>query len=553
VTTVTSTRPISPALGADWRAELCDRLALVTLALLAVIAAFTFQDYGLGWDDYTHSQYGDLLLSLYGSGFTDRRALSFVNLYMYGGGFDMVAALAAKILPFDLFETRRLIGAVIGLIGIAVTWRLARRLGGPLAGLIALVMLATTPMFYGHMFMNPKDAPFAVAISIFLLALVRIIDEYPAPSRAGVVLFGAVLGLTIGTRILGLIAALFVLPALLLLILDGARRDGLRTAALQFGRWLLLLSPALLVGYLVMGLLWPWSVVEPLNPVYAVGYFAHFFEKPWKEMYGGTLVLVPDMPASYVPRLLVLKLQETLLVLGFGGIIGTLIAVSRRDLPVRWRAALLMMVCAAIVPIVYAMISRPALYNGLRHFNFIVPPLTVIAGLAGAWTVQWLRKRSRALLFVSVTLFGFGVSVSIADMVRLHPYQYAHVNWLAGGVRGADLNYMLDYWGLAFKQATDELRVYLKQKQEKPPAGRGYWVVAVCGPQRVAQVELGPKFHTTADPRGADFALMLGEFYCREIKGAPIVHQVVRDGVVFATVYDIRGRAVGDLLTMPPP
>ncbi len=62
------------------------------------------------WDDYTHSQYGDLLLKLYGSGFDDRRALSFVNLFMYGGGFDMAAALAAKVLPFDLFETRRLIG-----------------------------------------------------------------------------------------------------------------------------------------------------------------------------------------------------------------------------------------------------------------------------------------------------------------------------------------------------------------------------------------------------------------------------------------------------------
>ena len=86
---------------------------------MAVIAAFTFRDYGLGWDDYTHSQYGDLLLKLYGSGFTDTRALSFVNLYKYGGGFDMAAALAAKVLPFGLFETRRLLGAAVGIFGLA--------------------------------------------------------------------------------------------------------------------------------------------------------------------------------------------------------------------------------------------------------------------------------------------------------------------------------------------------------------------------------------------------------------------------------------------------
>ncbi|HEY1218897.1 MAG TPA: hypothetical protein VGF03_08160, partial [Bryobacteraceae bacterium] len=67
-----------------------DALAITTLVVVAVIAAFTFRDYGLGWDDYTHSQYGSLLVSLYKSGFADKRALSFVNLYMYGGGFDLL-------------------------------------------------------------------------------------------------------------------------------------------------------------------------------------------------------------------------------------------------------------------------------------------------------------------------------------------------------------------------------------------------------------------------------------------------------------------------------
>ena len=95
-----------------------DRIAVFILAAVAVVAAITFRDYGLGWDDYTHSQYGDLLLKLYGSGFADTRALSFVNLYKYGGGFDMAAALAAKVLPFGLFETRRLIGAAVGILGL---------------------------------------------------------------------------------------------------------------------------------------------------------------------------------------------------------------------------------------------------------------------------------------------------------------------------------------------------------------------------------------------------------------------------------------------------
>src|SRR5215831_18806622 len=115
----------------------CDDLAVFVLGVVAIVAGLTFRDYGLGWDDYTHAEYGDLLLSLYGSGFRDTRALSFVNLYMYGGGFDMLAALIAKLLPFALFETRRLVGAAVGLVGLFTVWRVARRVGGSKAGLLA--------------------------------------------------------------------------------------------------------------------------------------------------------------------------------------------------------------------------------------------------------------------------------------------------------------------------------------------------------------------------------------------------------------------------------
>jgi hypothetical protein len=57
-----------------------DGLAIAVLVAVGSAAAATFRDYGLGWDDYTHSQYGSLLVSLYESGFTVKSALSFVNL-----------------------------------------------------------------------------------------------------------------------------------------------------------------------------------------------------------------------------------------------------------------------------------------------------------------------------------------------------------------------------------------------------------------------------------------------------------------------------------------
>ena len=76
---------------------------------------------------------------------------------------------------------------------------------------------------------------------------------------------------------------------------------------------LYVLLPGLILGYLVMGLIWPWSIMEPGNPFQALTYFSHFFEKPWKEMFDGALVSVPDMPWSYLPTLFALQLPEVLL------------------------------------------------------------------------------------------------------------------------------------------------------------------------------------------------------------------------------------------------
>ena len=528
-----------------------DDLAMVVLAAVTLVAGLTFRDYGLGWDDYTHAEYADLLLRMYGSGFKDTGALSFANLYMYGGGFDMAAALLHKIIPLELFETRRLLGAVVGVIGLAVTWRLARRVGGPLAGLATLLLLALCPTFYGHMFMNPKDAPFAVSMVILILGLVRLAEEYPQPSPRTILIVGFGAGLAIGCRILGGLALVYAVVGFIPLLIEEYRKQGAREAAHRFAHVVYVLLPGLVFGYLLMGLVWPWSIMEPGHPFQALTYFSHFFEKPWKEMFDGALVSVPDMPWSYLPTLFALQLPEVLLVLLFAGIVSTFMSLSRIDVPARRKTIMLMLTMAAALPLVIAMVKRPALYNGIRHFVFVIPPMAVLAGVAFGRGMTWLKENRRSWQPVAVAAFAFGLLLPLSEMIRLHPYEYAHFNHIAGTVRTADNFFMLDYWGLALKQASDGLREELVERQEVVPNGRK-WKVAVCGPQRPAQVALGPDFTIGWDSNAADFAMTLGEFYCKGLT-APVIVEIKRDDVVFARVYDIRGRSISSLLSIPAP
>src|SRR3981081_2118164 len=352
--------------------RICDDLAVISLAAVGLIASLTFRDYGLGWDDYTHAEYADLLLRMYGSGFKDTGALSFANLYMYGGGFDMAAALLHKVIPLELFETRRLLGAVVGVVGLALTWRLGRRVGGPLAGLATLLLLALCPTYYGHMFMNPKDAPFAVAMAILMLGLSRLAAEYPSPSPRTLLIVGLGAGLSIGSRILGGLALVYATVGFVPLFLEEFHANGGREAAHRFMHVVYVLLPAIVLGYLIMGLIWPWSLMEPGNPFHALTYFSHFFEKPWKEMFDGALVSVPDMPWSYLPTLFALQLPEVLLGLAIAGVAGTLMSLSRTDVSARRKTILLMLTLAATLPLLIAMAPPTPVCNGIRYFICVI-------------------------------------------------------------------------------------------------------------------------------------------------------------------------------------
>ena len=526
-----------------------DALAIVALLLIGAIAVFTFRDYGLGWDDYTQSQYGDLLLSLYASGFADKRALSFVNVYMYGGGFDILAALAAKVLPFGVFATRRLLGAAIGLVGLFATWRLGRRLGGSFAGLASLILLATCPPYYGHMFINSKDGPFATVMVVALFGIARAIDEYPRASPATIALCGVGIGLAIGSRVLGGFAVADVLLSLIFILFVRSRECTLKPALAECGSFLAAFIPGAILAYLVMGLVWPWSVLSPLNPIRAAEYFSHDFEKPWRELFDGRLIPITQMPRSYVPTLLALTLPELMLALGICGILGGIVAVGRKNYGTAGRrTALVAVVLAATLPVLVTIVARPCIYNGIRHLVFVLPPIAALGGLAAAWIARRLEPYGVTAVAAGSLAFMAGIASPIVDMVRLHPYEYTDYNHIAGGVSGAQKNFMLDYWGLSLTQASRRLLSFIAEHRQTPAGGK--WTVAVCGPHPPVTVALGPQFSTTWDPKGADFAMQLGVFYCGKLD-APELFAIVRDGVVYARVYDIRGRAISSLLTVP--
>lgn len=384
--------------------------AILVLALVGV--AVTFRDFGITWDDYDQQVYGQELLDYYASGLRDTSAFTYVNLYFYGGLFDMLAAALVKVLPFGVYETRHLLGGLIGVAGLWGAFKLSKEIAGPRAALLALVMLLATPLLVGHSFINPKDAPLAW-LSMWAMWLgCRMIRTAPAIARGTIIGFGFAFGAVMGQRIIGgHIGAWLAIIALAWPALDRAAGPSARRVVVAG----LLAAPIALV---VMVVFWPWSAQAPGNVLAALTEFSAFH---WTGtmLWNGQLVPSSDIPAGYVPRFLLAQLPDVVLIGLCAGLAGLVMWLPRMNATT---IATVFVVLTVAAPMAIAVAVRPTLYNGLRHFLFVVPPLTVLAavGLERCLTKLIAADRRRSAIGL-MAIVGVGVAMGFADSIRLHP------------------------------------------------------------------------------------------------------------------------------------
>lgn len=518
-----------------------DRMGIVLLAGIAVLVALTFRQYGNGFDAQVQDVYGKDILSWFRTDGADHSALSFRDLYYYGGLFDTVAALANQYSPFPHWATRHLLEAACGLLGLAGAWRLGRHLGGARAGVLSLAALALMPSYYGMMFINPKDIPFAAAAIWSTYLTTRIAETLPRPPRRLAILLGVTVGAALGVRIAGVLLLAYVGAVLatdLAIRTTAAGWTWARAGREAAGLGVRVLLPLVLVAWVVMLVCWPWGLVAPIgHPLAALTHFSGlsngivtlFFGHQTSETYH---------PASYLPVYVLIKLPDVVLVLLAAGL--TLAVATWRQRG--WRLAppplrLVPVLLAALFPVAYAVATKPELYDAERHFLFVLPPLAVLTGLA-ADRILALAAGRRLALAACTILLAAGAFRQVQATAALHPYEYAFYNDLVGGPRGAHGQFDMEYWGTSLAEATQNLRQYLiahHLTRSQP------WRVAICG--EATQMGDAPHPLLRAEPEWnqADFFIATPRQGCDHWLAGKVIATVSRDGVPFAIIKDLRG------------
>ena len=184
------------------------------------------------------------------------------------------------------------------------------------------------------------------------------------------------------------------------------------------------------------------------------------------------------------------------------------------------------------IPFAFSVLSRPPMYDGMRHFLFILPPIFIIAGFTFEYLNMLIKKNWIKILFITIILLpGF------LGIVRLHPYEYAYYNSIIGGTAGAFRHYETDYWLTCYKEAVEKFN----KLEARPVNLYVHREVDVAQPYAAKNVRV-------LDERGAEDQIQHGDFILintrtnedrKSFHDAPTLLSIGRAGATFCVIKEI--------------
>jgi hypothetical protein len=397
----------------------------------------------------------------------------------------------------------------------------------PWAAVLGPLFLFLTPRLIGDLPANPKDGPFAVLYFVGLAA-VFLLNRKAFPILPKILILGFLFGLTVSQRLVGF--TLFLVWPLYEWILwrwEAERpKSKPKNKPLPFWRAMI---PAFLLVFILSNF-----ILVATWPYLGADYFHRMIELlgasknyPWTNnvLFMGREIPAPDLPRRYLPLWLLITTPLFILI-WFLKSFGAIKKIRQNPL---W----LLLALALGLNLVFYLLLKPVVYDGLRHFLFLLPIISVMAaGTLAEFLTNGRPSIPQRVAWIVTALLALLVAV---DGVRLHPYEYVYFNELTGSLRGAQGRFEADYWGASYKEAVEWVQTQEPADRKKPillnANGNSYQLACY----------FDDRLGWTDDLTKADYYLSTTrDGKDKLVDASKIVHIVEREGVPLNYVFKLK-------------
>lgn len=484
---------------------------LIFLAFYLLFSFFTFRDYGVTWDETDTYQAG-VNLNQY---LLHHAPLAYMDPE-HGYPYSFILSFFTAPTNYETLHLLNLLFA--GFLFWMMYELLLAEYKDPLWATAGPLFLFLFLPFLGSIPANPKDVPFAIFYFLSLSVLYLYPKKFPQ-QKFGWFFFGVLSGVTISARIVGF--TLFTL----MVFYDGFR---FLTASKKevFNSWIgwkaLQWTGSFLVSQVVCATLWPYIGLDYFHNLPVVMWVSAHFPPKFQFLFNGGITDAISYPWYCLP--LWIGVMTPLFILAF--FLGAFFYWKK------WKTNPLLTLAAAafVLNIGLYFLLHPAIYDGIRHFLFLLPMMSLLASIT---CIEFLKKRPwKTAQRVVGGLALFGMVATAVELARLHPYEYAYFNQLVGGVKGAYGKYETDYWVASLKEAVEWL-----QTHELTEPKRVYKVCAFGHPPQY-KIYFSPNMQYVEKPQDADYTLLMNRTGAKpEPQDEPkVIHRVEREGAPFCFI-----------------
>lgn len=446
--------------------------------LLGLLMPFLSRHYAMSWDEWTESNYGFMVLKYILSGGENTSYAGFLNTHLYSAFFSVLTGFLNGVFfdPlhrflsdgflqsdhfFDFFQFSHLMNSFFGFYLFFFTGLCAKEVKGWRTACLALILIAISPRIFAHSMNNHEDIPFATTYMLTAYLMIRFFKQIPKPSWKITSALSLAIGLTIGSRVGGVILMgyLFFFGIFFYYVHNRSAQE----KSLPWIPWLGRLTIISLYGYLIGLFFWPYGQLNPfLNVFRALHQIANFPYSEGSILFQGRLFPLKGLPWTYLPVWIFISTPCVVLI---GWLFFCLLLPSfRKNLH---RKYIVFLAFIALFPLLFVILKHSVLYNDWRHLYFTYGPLVVLSALG--WDSLFDLSRFKKIRLGLSLGFLLLASLPIFWMVRNHPYQALYFNELEGGLKGAAGRYEIDYWGNTLRTAAEWLGDYhLRHYPDRP-------------------------------------------------------------------------------------
>lgn len=502
-------------------------LLIIFLLAYLLLSLLTYKDYGITWDERDVYTYGEqYYLHTIGkpSSFFDRDLGSAQNenllvLYnhFYPGVIFAINYFISGSREINYTNMHLINLCMASFIFIAAYVVLLKKYKKSTTAILGPLFLLLLPRFIGDIPTNVRDVSFAI---FFFIAISLIYKLYPNINRFKLIILGLIFGLTQSSRVVGFTLYFIYLTYALLIFYRDNKKITFKIVRKLVIDLIIIGMIALLVNVITSPYLGSNFLVNFINSIK----YSRAISSQGEMLFNGENVIYSDAGLAYLPTLFMITTPIMFMFLsGY-----SFYRLIRNKLE---NNLLLIFWIAIVYSFGLYFVSRPIIFDGIRHFLFLLPLISIVSTIG---IIEIAKTRNKTVKLATVAFIALNSLLVIIQYVRLYPYQYIYFNELIGYTSGAYQKYENDYWGASYKEAIQ----WLVDNQIN---ATDTYTINTCAHPMQSIYYLPKNLEWTDQTNNADFFVCYGRTNENlKVDQSKLIHVITRENVPLNYIYKLK-------------